>query len=319
MVKQAFRRLISRFMPEVAERKHLPQLARIEKVYDLPTNTPLISTPFRPLKAVDVQLIDSRTFEALNTPIFEQVTIATGQSNEHGLLNEVAPGMVCLIQYIDGLNSQPVITSILPWQTLVPAHKNNDVALQQNAHSKLFGTNSDWHLNTQGQLKQQSQKQSAKHQSGEFEYHERKTTIAAHDELTVDGNQINEVLGALKTIVGEKALLIALDNLLLGSKKKVEIKSHDHTLLESLKNLTTKAAALNKLQGQTVWVGNDSVNVLQILLDLIEVVKQTNKTLATHSHASGGSGPPQPPTVIIFNGYVTNAEQLKGQLQPIVG
>ena len=318
MVKQAFRRLINRFMPEVAERKHLPQLARVEKVYDLPTNTPLISTPFRPLKAVDVQLIDSRTFEPLNTPVFEQVTIATGQSSEHGLLNEVAPGMVCLIQYIDGLNSQPVITSILPWQTLVPAHKNSDVALQQNAHSKLFGTNGDWHLNTHGQFKQQSQKQSAKHQSGEFEYHERKTTIAAHDELTVDGNQVNEILGALKTIVGEKALLIALDDFLLGSKKNFEIKSHENTLLESLKSLTTKAEALNKLQGQTVWVGNESNNVLQILLDLIALVKQINETLATHSHTSGGSGPPQPPIVTKFNGYAADSGQLKGQLEPIV-
>ena len=127
MVKQAIKRLIQRYFPELSERKHLPQLARIEKIYDLPSGGAAISTAFRPLKAADVQLLNPLTGEPLAVPVFQQVTLGTGQASDHGLLNEPAPGMHCLIQYIDGLNSHAVITNLLPWQSLVPEHKRTDV------------------------------------------------------------------------------------------------------------------------------------------------------------------------------------------------
>ena len=316
MVKQAIKRLIQRYFPELSERKHLPQLARIEKIYDLPSGTAAISTAFRPLKAADVQLLNPLTGEPLAVPVFQQVTLGTGQASDHGLLNEPAPGMHCLIQYIDGLNSHPVITSLLPWQSLVPEHKRTDVTLQQNSRSKLQGRDGNWHTTTDGDITQTSDTNKTTARKSEQSYHERSTNIATHDTLKIDGNQVTEVMGAIKTVVGEKALIVALEGLLLGSKKQVDIEATENMNLTTLKTLHAKATKLAKVEGATVWLGNNSVNVAQVLLDLIALVKDINQSLETHGHKDQGAGPPI--TKGEFTSHKSTASSLKSTLEPIV-
>lgn len=316
MVKQAIKRLIQRYFPELSERKHLPQLARIGKIYDLPSGTAAISTAFRPLKAADVQLLNPLTGEPLAVPVFQQVTLGTGQASDHGLLNEPTPGMHCLIQYIDGLNSHPVITSLLPWQSLVPEHKRTDVTLQQNSRSKLQGRDGNWHTTTDGDITQTSDSSKIKTRNREEIYHQRSTNIATHDTLKIDGNQVTEVMGALKTVVGEKALIVALEGLLLGSKKQVDIEATENMNLTTLKTLHAKATELAKVEGKTVWLGDSSVNVAQVLLDLISLVKDINQSLETHGHTKTGAGPPI--TKGEFTGHKSTASSLKSTLEPIV-
>lgn len=316
MVKQAIKRLIQRYFPELNERKHLPQLARIEKIYDLPSGGAAISTAFRPLKAADVQLLNPLTGEPLAVPVFQQVTLGTGQASDHGLLNEPTPGMHCLIQYIDGLNSHPVITNLLPWQSLVTEHKRTDVTLQQNNRSKLQGRDGNWHLTTDGDITQTSDTSKTTARKSEQNYHERTCSIDTHDVTKIDGNQITEVMGALKTVVGEKALIIALEGLLLGSKKQVGIEATENMNLTTLKTLHAKATELAKVEGKTVWLGNNSVNVAQVLLDLISLVKDINQSLETHGHKDQGAGPPI--TQGEFTGHKSTASSLKSTLEPIV-
>ncbi len=316
MVKQAIKRLIQRYFPELNERKHLPQLACIEKIYDLPSSGAAISTVFRPLKAADVQLLNPLTGEPLAVPVFQQVTLGTGQASDHGLLNEPTPGMHCLIQYIDGLNSHAVITNLLPWQGLVPEHKRTDVTLQQNSRSKLQGRDGNWHTTTDGDITQTSDTNKTTARKSEQSYHERSTNIATHDTLKIDGNQVTEVMGALKTVVGEKALIVALEGLLLGSKKQVDIEASENMNLTTLKTLHAKATELAKVEGKTVWLGNNSVNVAQVLLDLITLVKDINQSLENHGHKDQGAGPPI--TKGEFTGHKSTASSLKSTLEPIV-
>ena len=315
MVKNAIKRLVLRYFPELGQRKHLPQLARIERIYDIPA-TATISSAFRPLKAADVQLLNPLTGEPLAVPIFQQVTLGTGQASEHGLLNEPTPGMQCLIQYIDGLNSHPVITSLLPWQSLVPEHKRTDITLQQNSRSKLQGRDGNWHIKTDGEITQSSDTSKIKSRNREEIYHQRSTNIATHDTMKIDGNQVSEVMGALKTVVGEKALITALEGLLLGSKKQVDIKATENMNLTTLKTLHAKATELAKVEGKTVWLGDSSVNVAQVLLDLISLVEQMNQTLSTHTH---NSPLPTPTEMADFISYKTKAKGLNSKLEPIVG
>jgi hypothetical protein len=313
MVKNAIKRLVLRYFPELGQRKHLPQLARIERIYDIPA-TAAISTAFRPLKAADVQLLNPLTGEPLAVPVFQQVTLGTGQASDHGLLNEPTPGMHCLIQYIDGLNSHPVITSLLPWQSLVPKHKRTDVTLQQNSRSKIQGRDGNWHTTTDGDITQTSDSSKIKTRNREEIYHQRSTNIATHDITKIDGNQITEVMGALKTVVGEKALIVALEGMLLGSKKQVDIEATENMSLTTLKTLHAKATELAKVEGKTVWLGDSSVNVAQILLDLISLVEQMNQTLSVHTH---NSPLPTPTEKADFVGYKAEAAGLNSQLEPI--
>ncbi|QUI71240.1 hypothetical protein [Pseudoalteromonas sp. M8] len=314
MVKQAIKRLILRYFPELGERKHLPQLAKFVAIYDLPTDTPKASTPYRPYKAADIQLINPQTLEPTDAPVFQQVTLAIGQPNNAGVISHPKPGMLCLLQYIDGLNSLPVITAILPWQSLVPSSKHTDVSLLQSATSSIQGRDESWHMKTDRDISQCSDTSTVMARSRNEAYHERTCNIESHDITRIDGNQINEVMGALKTIVGEKALLTALEGVLIGSKKQIEIKAHDDMQLQSLRTLYAKAADLAKVEGATVWVGNNSVNAIRIILELIEVVAKTNEKIATHKHEMTK---PPPINAAEFTGFKSKADALHGKLNPI--
>ncbi|MCF6442362.1 hypothetical protein L1077_23320 [Pseudoalteromonas luteoviolacea] len=316
MVKQAIKRLIQRYFPELSERKHLPQLARIEKIYDLPTNGGKISTPFRAYKAVDIQLLNPATHEPTDTPVFEQVTLATGQASDSGLVNEPKPGMHCLVQYIDGLNSHPVITSLLPWYTLVSEQKHTDVGLKQNARAQIQGRDGNWQIETDDSIMQVSDSSKVRARERSEQFHVKQSKIATHETNQIDGNQINEIMGALKTVVGEKALLTALDCVLLGSKKQFDIKAHENVNIESLMTLHAKAAELAKFEGATVWVGNNSVNAVQILLELINLVKDLCAALESHGHGKQGAGAPFNSADFATGG--STADSLKTSVEEIV-
>lgn len=313
MVPQAVKRLMLRYWPELGQRHHVPQLARIEAVHDMPQGGAAVSTPFRAYKAADVQLLD-RYGNPRDVPLFEQVTLAISVNpHESGLYCEPRPGMRCLIQYIDGLESLPVITHVLPWEQSVADVRSTDVVLQQNHRSKLTGTNGDWHMQTDGEITRSSQRSQISAQHREERFHERSVAISAHESKQITGNQITEVMGALKMLVGEKALISSLDSLLLGSKSTIEAKAHDNMHLETLKTLHAKAAELAKMEGTTVWVGDASVNAVRVLLDLCALVESMNNTLKTHTHKPDGLPVPES----TLGGYESDAKGLKDELEPI--
>ena len=122
-------------------------------------------------------------------------------------------------------------------------------------------------------------------------------------------------MGGLKTLVGEKALIVALEGLLLGSKRQLDIKAHENMNLESLQTLHAKAKELAKVEGKTVWLGDSSVNAIQILLDLIDVVAKTNEKIATHKHEITK---PAPLNASEFTGFKSKANALHDRLNPLV-
>ena len=98
-------------------------------------------------------------------------------------------------------------------------------------------------------------------------------------------------------------------------------------------NITTAGDQNNKIgrdlkqrikvkDGGKVWLGSESVNVLQILSDLIQVVADIANTASSHTHPYTDNGSPMntqmPNQSSIFSGQQVGAQELKEQLDPIV-
>jgi len=109
------------------------------------------------------------------------------------------------------------------------------VSLQQSHRSKLAGSNGDWQLQTDGEIKQASQKSIVEAQTSEQSYHERSTKVATHDINEIDGNQVNKIMGALKILVGEKAIITSLDNQ-FAMAEKLATAIANATVRERVKN-----------------------------------------------------------------------------------
>lgn len=85
------------------------------------------------------------------------------------------------------------------------------------------------------------------------------------------------------------------------------------SLIVSTRTIHTKPSQLAKVEGKTVWLGDSSVNVAQVLLDLTSLVEQMNQTLSTHNS-------PQPKLTgkADLVSYKTEAKGLSSKLEPLV-
>ena len=98
-------------------------------------------------------------------------------------------------------------------------------------------------------------------------------------------------------------------------------------------NITTAGDQNNKIgrdlkqrikvkDGGKVWLGSESVNVLQILSDLIQVVADIANTTSSHTHPYTDNGSPMntqaPNQSGAFSGQKSSANGLTGQLDPVI-
>ena len=77
-------------------------------------------------------------------------------------------------------------------------------------------------------------------------------------------------------------------NLVVGQKHNATVGGD---MQEQIQGLRKSVAGISqRLQAPKTWLGSESVNVLQVLCDLLDLVQEMNTQLAGHTH-----GPTPPP------------------------
>ncbi|MEW5248699.1 hypothetical protein [Microbulbifer discodermiae] len=160
--------------------------------------------------------------------------------------------------------------------------------------------NGHWSRDTHGDIREtalQRKDSAAEHLA---DYDSEHKQVRQHSLEEIAGLKLIEALGALRLLSGGTANLSALDNLNLTTASDLNsIAARD--LKEHVGNIAERIAKLKQVikveDGGTIWLGNASDNVLQLLSDLIGVVKTLAEDLATHKHlgVTAGSGTSQAP------------------------
>ncbi len=142
-----------------------------------------------------------------------------------------------------------------------------------------------------------------------------------HSSESVGGIKKIEALGALKLLSGGSASLAALDdlhqatgrdlNLLVGQKLNATVGGDMEERIQGMRQSLT--AVSQRLVAPKTWLGSESVNVLQVICDLFNLVQQMNSQLAGHTH-----GPTPPPTnAAAFTANAMNALDLNHKLDEV--
>lgn len=119
-----------------------------------------------------------------------------------------------------------------------------------------------------------------------------------------------EALGALELLSGGSASLAAVDelhqatgrdlNLMVGQKHNATVGGN---MEERIQGLRKSVAAINqRFVAPKTWLGSESVNVLQVLCDLLDLVQQMNSQLASQTHGAS----PIPGNAHIFSSNVVD-------------
>ena len=338
-MEEAIRRSVERQFPELTGAYHLPRFAVVVGVPDAPAKH-AIADDFRPRYAVDVQVLlsngepdpDLPTLYALPLPV-------PSGGQERGLFGVPEPGTLVVIGFAYGLPSRPFIQQILAHNLSLPRVPDGDLVWQHSeACQQRADADGNWLRQSDGRIRDDSLEREVSALANAEHYQTTVIEVDDHATERVGGIKRIEALGALKLLSGGSATLGGVDDLNLatgrdlnqaaGRDLKTTVAGKATTtvgadasatiggnLQEQIEGLRQSlAAGGQRLEAPTTWLGSDSVNVLQVLLDLIDLVQQMNTQLAGHGHPSLNA---PPSTAVAFTTNAATAQQLNGQLAPI--
>jgi hypothetical protein len=297
----AIRRAVERQFPELTGGYHLPRFARVVAVADAPADAGLCDD-FRPRYAVDIEVLgaDDEPDPAMPPLTGVPLPLPTG-GEEMGIYAFPEEGTRVVVCFAYGLPNKPYIQSILPHGLSMPkVPKGDQVWQHSDAAQQRVDADGNWLRQTDGKIRDQSIEREVEALENREQFQSHTQTIENHSIESVGGVKNIEALGALKLMSGGSASLAAVDdlhqatgrdlNLVVGQKHNATVGGDMH---ERIGGFRRSLAGVNqKLQAPKTWLGSESINVLQLLGELIDMVEDMNGQLASHVHPQLG----QPPT-----------------------
>lgn len=324
-MEDAIRRAVDRQFPELSGGYHLPRFGRVVAVPDAPA-APGLCDDFRPRFGVDVEVLlpDGEPDPAL--PILTSLPLpAPMGGQEAGMFGFPEEGTTVVISFAYGMPNKPFITQILPHGLSLPRVPKGDQVWQHSeACQQRVDADGNWLRQTDGKIQDKAieREVEALDNTEAFQNHTR--TVDDHSTESVGGIKKIEALGALKLLSGGSASLAAVDdlhqatgrdlNLVVGQKYNATVGGD---MQEKIQGLRKSVAGLSQqLQAPKTWLGSESVNVLQVLCDTLDLLEQMNLQIAAHTHSA--TPPPSASDVTKFATFAANSKVLSGKVKPML-
>ncbi|SHO57904.1 hypothetical protein [Vibrio quintilis] len=299
--------------PELSAGFHLPKLGRVEFVRDNAAsgNT---ADPFRPRYSVDIQMLDADMKVDKTVPVYRSVPLPVNMSgHESGLLAYPLEGTIVEIAFAYGRSDLPLIRSVYGRDYALPDIKPGE-QLQQQRDEVSRRTDAAGNITDQTDQVFASSAftmtDTAQQYSGSFGAHQ--LDISQHSFENITGKKLIEALGAVEVLTG--------DNMELGSLGNMHTATAGE-LIETIGKIRRSIAADHQwLQSPKTWVGSKQENILILLSELMQVVKELADTLSTHTHNGVLAGPATTSTPVqaqTITGHGEDSHSLKQRLDPI--
>ncbi|CAI8949928.1 Gp5 domain-containing protein [Pseudomonas sp. IT-P44] len=300
-MEDAIRRAVDRQFPELSGGYHLPRFGRVVAVPDAPA-APGLCDDFRPRFGVDVEVLlpDGEPDPAL--PILHSLPLpAPMGGQEAGMFGFPEEGTTVVISFAYGLPNKPFITQILPHGLSLPRVPKGDQVWQHSeACQQRVDAEGNWLRQTDGKIQDKAieREVEALDNTERFQNHTR--TVDDHSTESVGGIKTIEALGAMKLLSGGSASLAAVDDLHQATGRDLNLvvgQKHNATvggdMQEQIQGLRRSVAGISQqLQAPKNWIGSGTVNLFQVVCDMLDLLQQMNIQLAGHTHAPGPTPSP---------------------------
>jgi hypothetical protein len=321
-MEDAIRRAVERQFPELTGGYHLPRFARVTAVADAPADAG-ICDDFRPRYAVDIVVLgaDDEPDPAIPPLTGVPLPLPTG-GEEMGMYAFPEEGTRVVVCFAYGLPNKPYIQSILPHGLSMPKVPKGDQVWQHSgAAQQRVDADGNWLRQTDGKIRDLAVEREVEALDNREQFQSHTQTIDDHSTESVGGVKTIEALGALKLLSGGSASLAAVDdlhqatgrdlNVVVGQKHNATVGGDMQERIEGLRR--SVAGKGQRLQAPKNWIGSDTVNLFQVVCDVLDLLQEMNTQLASHTH-----GPTPPPgNAVAFSAAATSAGKLGTQLKPI--
>lgn len=320
--KTPVQRQIESHYPELASGLHLPKFGRVMSSVEA-VKSGNFSDPFRPRYAVDVQLLDADGNPDKDTPVYSAVPLPVPMAgNDSGMFQFPPEGTLVEIAFTGGRPDKPFVRQTVPDGTSLPDIQPGEQLQQQRAEvSQRVTQAGDWVRQTDQAISETSMARLVKADSEQRELVSRETTVKATDKLTVLGTS-TLLAGAIQQVcTGDYSQAVNNRVVSIGGNDETDIAGSQTVttgkdLIEKIGQIRKSvAAAQQQIIAPVVWIGSGTINVAQLMLDTLDVVKELAEQTASHTHSNTGA----PTNAGAIRNTGAKADTLNGKYSPVIG
>lgn len=321
--KSPGQRQIENAYPELASGLHLPKFARVEAPAESVSSGDF-ADPFRPRYAVDLQLLDADGNPDGSTPLYSAVPLPVPMAgNDSGMFQFPPAGTLVEIGFTGGRPDKPFVRQTMAQGNSLPDIKPGEQLQQQREEvSQRITQGGDWVRKTDQAITESSMSRSIEADDETRTLIARETTIKATDKTTVVGKS-TLLAGAIECVtLGDYAQAVQGNRVATVSGDcKASIAGGSTSdvagdLMEKIGGIRSSiAAAQQQVIAPVVWVGSQQINVMQLMLDTLDVVRQLAQLTAAHTHPDTG----QPTNAAAIAQTGIQADTLKTKYRPVIG
>ena len=323
-MEEAIKRAVERQFPELSGGYHLPRFALVQGVADAPAQSGICDN-FRPRYAVDLQVLAEDGEPDPNLPILAGVPLPVPVGgDEMGFFAFPAEGTMVVVNFAYGMPSKPFIQTILPHGLSLPKVPKGDQVWQHSETAQQrVDADGNWSRQTDGRIQDYSADREVQALDNQEHYQSHSQTVDDHSKETVGGVKTIEALGAVKLLSGGSMSVAAVDdlhqatgrdlNLVVGDKYNATVGGDMQERIEGLRK--SVAGDGQRLVAPKNWIGSESVNLFQVVCDLLDLVEDMNIQISGHVHSSS----PPPATASTFASIAKLAKAIGGEVKGITG
>lgn len=322
-MEEAIKRAVERQFPELSGGYHLPRFALVQGVADAPAQSGICDN-FRPRYAVDLQVLAEDGEPDPNLPILAGVPLPVSVGgHEMGFFGFPGEGTMVVVNFAYGMPSKPFIQTILPHGLSLPKVPKGDQVWQHSETAQQrVDADGNWSRQTDGRIQDFSADREVQSLDNQEHYQNHTQEVDDHSKETIGGVKTIEALGAMKLLSGGSMSVAAVDdlhqatgrdlNLVVGDKYNATVGGDMQERIEGLRK--SVAGESQRLVAPKNWIGSETVNLFQVVCDLLDLVQEMNVQLAGHTH-----GPtPVPENASAFSHNAIMALQFSTKLNPII-
>ena len=320
--KTPVQRQIESHYPELASGLHLPKFGRVMNPVEA-VKSGNFSDPFRPRYAVDVQLLDADGNPDKDTPVYSAVPLPVPMAgNDSGMFQFPPEGTLVEIAFTGGRPDKPFVRQTVPDGTSLPDIQPGEQLQQQRAEvSQRVTQAGDWVRQTDQTISETSMARVVKADTEQRELVSRETTVKATDKITVLGTS-TLLAGAIQQVcTGDYSQAVNNRVVSIGGDDETDIAGSQTVttgkdLIEKIGQIRKSVAAVQQqIIAPVVWIGSGTINVAQLMLDTLDVVKELAEQTASHTHSNTGA----PTNAGAIRNTGTKADTLNGKYSPVIG
>lgn len=320
--KTPVQRQIESHYPELASGLHLPKFGRVMNPVEA-VKSGNFSDPFRPRYAVDVQLLDADGNPDKDTPVYSAVPLPVPMAgNDSGMFQFPPEGTLVEIAFTGGRPDKPFVRQTVPDGTSLPDIQPGEQLQQQREEvSQRVTQAGDWVRQTDQTISETSMARVVKADTEQRELVSRETMVKATDKITVLGTS-TLLAGAIQQVcTGDYSQAVNNRVASIGGNDETDIAGSQTVttgkdLIEKIGQIRKSVAAVQQqIIAPVVWIGSGTINVAQLMLDTLDVVKELAEQTASHTHSNTGA----PTNAGAIRNTGTKADTLNGKYSPVIG